>query len=719
MPAQKDTSLIALASQPRSLPPRGRRSSPQTPTSITSVPLTMTRAHIAFSRGVFTSTFAQDDCDACERTKLAMGRGISAARQHCRSFHTALRCRQAQSKPLIDISNGTFYRRYPSATESAASNPPVFPGLSFSLRDGQKADDTQYWSILSPSSLARTTFLQILAGQHVCIPPIARSYPHLSELSESPQDVIKYVGFDADRGSNVGGTNVRGAYLSARYESRREETDFSVLDYLTGHTELNALEHEQSAAEKQALDEVIEQLSLRKLLDMPVANLSNGQTRRARIAKALMARPEVLLLDGPFMGLDPNTLVKMSSVLQQLAIKQQPRLIMSLRPEDGVPDWITNVVVLGDDCQVLAQGPKGDVFEASHEQDAKTRSIIEAAKSGHGHAEALRVSRDGHPRDAPALLPGKPLVEMHGVKVAYGDRVVLGDWKHSNGNGEKEGLWWSLHRGQRYGIFGPNGSGKTTMLSLITSDHPQTYSLPIKLFGRSRLPKAGEQGISLFDLQKRMGHSSPEVHAFFPKRLTVRRALESAWADAPMAKPALTTAAKEKVDACLRWFSRELSPSSPASNLANGPTGDEDISWATDLRFGELSFSNQRLILFLRAIIANPDLVILDEALSGVDEATRDRALLFLSHGEKIVSVQNGEAQPSLLSQKGRMAVEGLSPEQALLVISHSKEDVPGCLREWICLPEPGEGKSPRVGSLSGPLELNPDGWNQIWGKDT
>lgn len=652
-----------------------------------------------------------------------MGRGPAITRQHLHSFGTSLKLRHAGAKPLIDIHNGTFYRKYPSAAESTGSNPALFPELDFELQDSSDPKSAQYWSILSPSSLARTTFLQILAGQHVCIPPTARSYPRLSELSESPQDVIKYIGFDADRGSNVGGTSVRGAYLSARYESRREETDFSVLDYLTGHTELNALEHEQTAAEKRALEEVIEQLNLQKLLSMPVANLSNGQTRRARIAKALMARPEILLLDGPFMGLDPNTLVRMSAVLKELAAKQQPRLIMSLRPEDGVPEWVTDLVVLGDDCQVLAQGPKEQLLEVRQSRGASTSQSLDAARLGHALGQELRVSRDGFPRDAPALPPGEPLVEMQGVKVAYGDRVVLGDWKQPINNSEKEGLWWSLHRGQRCGIFGPNGSGKTTMLSLITSDHPQTYSLPIKLFGRSRLPKPGQQGISVFDLQKRMGHSSPEVHAFFPKGLSVRRALESAWADAPMAKPTLTADACARVDACLRWFAPELSPASRSDlpilrSSDGGPTGNEDISWATDLRFAELSFSSQRLILFLRAIIANPDLVILDEALSGVDEATRDRALLFLSHGENVIAVRDGEAQRSQLSLDGKVTIGGLRPEQALLVISHSKEDVPGCLREWICLPEPGEGKPPRIGTLDGPLELSLEGWERIWGKD-
>lgn len=663
-----------------------------------------------------------------------MWRRLAVRTPQCRLYHA----NPIYSTDVIKIDQGTFYQSYPSDTDAPGTNPALFSKLDFQLPENKGPDrKPQYWSVLSPSSLARTTFLQILAAQHICLPPSARTYPLLAEQSKAPHQAIKYVGFDAERGSSVGGTSVRGAYLSARYESRREETDFTVHDYLTGHTELNALEHEQSEVEKNILENVLDRLKLRNLLQMPVANLSNGQTRRARIAKALVSQPEVLLLDGPFMGLDPNTARYMGSVLRELAEQQSPRLIISLRPEDGVPEWITHLVVANSELEVTAHGAKDGLAATTLDLQSSSKSVL---------GSKTEVSKDGFPKDSPALTPGEPVVEMQGVKVSYGDKTVLGDWTQN----DQSGLWWTLHRGQRCGIFGANGSGKTTMLSLITSDHPQTYSLPIKLFGRSRLPEPGEPGISVFDLQQRMGHSSPEVHAFFPKNLTVRRTIESAWADAPMAKPKLTADADRRVDAMLRWFTRELHPAYKGDTLletldtaGRPPPGsrggacsrdrtgqvlkayeeytydDSDLLWAEEMRFRELSFSSQRLVLFLRAIVASPELVILDEALSGIDEVVRDKALLYLSHGENMISKPGSGPQESHLAKLEKITFGGLTEEQALLVISHSKEDVPGCLREWICLPEPGEGRGPRTGTLSGPLELNPEAWEEeIWKAD-
>ena len=284
-----------------------------------------------------------------------------------------------------------------------------------------------------------------------------------------------------------------------------------------------------------------------------------------------------------------------------------------------------------------------------------------------------------------------------------------------------------------------SGSGKTTLLSLITSDHPQTYSAPIRLFQRSRLPSPGSPGISIFDIQSRIGHSSPEVHAFFPRGISISRTLESAWADAPFSKPTgLSNDDRKKIHACLRWFQSELMPTSVAPDLSPGNDDTLSVSnlqtmyewelkkcgslqWANETRFGDISFSAQRVVLFLRAIIRNPEIVILDEAFSGLDETAKEKCSLFLSHGENVVLrkvvAESAEVQsiPSLQSRLGLVQIHGIQPSQALLVVSHLKEEIPDCVRQWITLPEPGT-TTPRTGRLQYPLRAQPDAWSEIWG---
>ncbi|KAF1347131.1 ABC transporter [Delphinella strobiligena] len=667
--------------------------------------------------------------------------------------------------PIVKIEGATFYRHHPSAKEDS-SNTPIFPDLTFYLANNVNVKKKKHWAIVSPASLARTTFLHILNNQYLSIPPTARSYPFLlsdgirNAQSRTPERAIKYVGFDAQR-DGIGGTNLKGAHLSARYEARKEETDWSLKDYLEGNTELNPLNKGEDHVDRKLLDRLVSHLRLEDMLVRPVSHLSNGQTRRARIAKSLLSKPELLLLDGPFMGLDPPTVALLSALLRDMAEKNRPRIVLSLRPEDVVPQWINNLVYITADFNVLAQGEKERVFayicdkrnRDSTKRFGENALILQKMRDRSAHNPVDKttdtVSRDAFPKKDPPQSTGEALVEMRGVQVSYGPldsttrTTVLGAWHQPEQ--ETPGLHWSIHRGQRWGIFGPNGSGKTTLLSLITSDHPQTYSLPIKLFGRSRLPDPGEIGISLFELQKRIGHSSPDVHTFFPKHLSLRRVLESAWADAPMAKPKLCNKNDRLVDSMLRWFAPELSPTGTSIftemrhlfgfkgrrnrkeeiglQIKSFDVNSDDLDWADNLTFRDLTFSQQRLALFLRAIVAQPDLVVLDEAFSGIDEVIRDKCLLFLSHGEKLerVTVMDGKhtteiLRPSLLAEYENIVFGGLNEDQALLVIGHSREDVPGCIRQWICLPEAGEGRPARWGSLDGPLELNPKAWADIWG---
>src|SRR4051812_23788655 len=89
---------------------------------------------------------------------------------------------KASSLPIIRITNSTFYRHHPAnspePSHATSLNPPLFPNVNFELPSFPQ--EPQCWSIVGPSSSGKTTFLEILRGQHLCFPPNGRSFPYLS-----------------------------------------------------------------------------------------------------------------------------------------------------------------------------------------------------------------------------------------------------------------------------------------------------------------------------------------------------------------------------------------------------------------------------------------------------------------------------------------------------------------------------------------------------------
>lgn len=500
------------------------------------------------------------------------------------------------------------------------------------------------------------------------------------------------------------------------------------------------------------------------------------------------------------MGLDPATVRSISGLLHRLAEKCSPRLILGLHSQDILPDWITNLLVLGNSGQVLLQGEKAEVDKAlnvwRHLSEETTPSLSSDEKAIFKKAKkdmkAGILDRQllwdlGLIPEKPGLgsrpppRGGEPIIEMEGVKVQYGDKVVLGDWKQKVDGKKVEGLYWKVRRGQRWVVIGANGSGKTTLLSLITSDHPQAYALPIKLFGRSRLPEPGKPGISIFELQSRIGHSSPEIHAFFPRQLTVRQSVESAFAETFLSRPKLNHTRDLDVNAVLRFFKAELDPNAAVTLKAQTPNitlenpdmfprvpvpgkrtprytpTDYGVEYADTLTFGSLSTAQQRLVLFIRALVHRPDIVILDEAFSGLSASQRDKCIHFLEAGEtrrrglttasrRAGSNTNPEDRPSWLkgfvfdNNPESVRFSGLTDDQVLIMISHVKEEIPDSVRHYMRLPstnllddhhhhhhngedskvneeeEEEEGMDFRIGTLrSGGAFNNAHIWDMAW----
>ena len=184
------------------------------------------------------------------------------------------------------------------------------------------------------------------------------------------------------------------------------------------------------------------------------------------------------------------------------------------------------------------------------------------------------------------------------------------------------------------------------------------------------------------------------------------------------------------VDACLQWFEADLNPAFtplttklPVTRRKSDTISPNSVDWADNIRFGDIPFSAQRVALFLRAIIKKPDVVVLDEAFSGMDHRMRDKCMLFLTYGETKsfgFHKRNGvldklvyKTSPVLLSEP---SFEGLSKDQALICVSHVKEEVPGVVRQWMSLPEAGTGNAARFGTFRGPLDGEESDWDQVWG---
>jgi len=177
-------------------------------------------------------------------------------------------------------------------------------------------------------------------------------------------------------------------------------------------------------------------------------------------------------------GLDPPTITTLNPLLHNLARMSSPKLVLALQPQDLLPEWITHLIHLGPNFQIAHRGKRKEVLESMErgtskgdqsQAGSKTTSILQrGVPTIFGSWRKIREketsqSREGLPLHDPEVSDraGEALVEMHNVCVKYGEKPALGGWKHKIDGKQLEGLWWTVKRGERWGVFGPNGKQKS------------------------------------------------------------------------------------------------------------------------------------------------------------------------------------------------------------------------------------------------------------------
>jgi molybdate transport system ATP-binding protein len=436
---------------------------------------------------------------------------------------------------------------------------PQFRGLTWAVREGET------WAVVGPVASGKSTLGELIAGRLVVRSGAVR-WPLLDRLRAAgskaayPSDLVHRVAFKEESRLFSYGKH----YYQQRFNFVETDEDLSLGDYLRA-----------GVVAGDRVRAVADRLGVGHLLGLSFLKLSNGQTRRARIARGLLTNPEVLVLDDPFVGVDASGRGEVSDILGGLA-REGRRLVVITRPEE-LPGWVTHVLEL-DGMTVKRSGLVGWVQRRF------------AAPTHHPAGDANGGSALAKPSLTHPTRPD-PVVELRDVSVAYAGTPVL------------DRVTWTVRAGERWAVLGPNGSGKTTLLSLLCGDHPQAYANDIRLFGRRR-----GTGESIWEIKQNVGLLTPELHLYFTEPMTAAQAAATGFADVVVSRPA-TPDQRAAVAGLFGRFG--------IADLAGRP-------------FARLSTGEQRLVLLVRALVKRPPLLILDEPFQGLDHATILRARDFL-----------------------------------------------------------------------------------------
>ncbi len=419
-------------------------------------------------------------------------------------------------------------------------------GINWELRPGE------HWVVLGPNGAGKSALAATLCGAGTVLGGTLEGLP--------PRVAI--VSFEAQ---------------AELIEAERKKDDADLLDIITEGTkvrELLAHECKDAALQHRLVDE----LGIADLLDRGFRKLSSGETRKVLLVRALASAPDLLVLDEPFEGVDVGSLEFLQRFLSEFS--QRTRLVLVLNRFDEIPHYATH----------LAYVEHGNLTHTigCDERDA----VDDLGKLLHLKTTDLEIPPPDHQPKRPALQPDEPLVALRDARVAYGDKVIF------------EGLDWRIHPGDHWQVTGPNGSGKTCLLNLITGDHPQCYVNNIRVFGMQR-----GSGESIWDIKQHIGYVSTALQWDYRVSISARNAIISGFYDSIGLYTKATDVQKVVANAWLQLLG---------------------MGGRADMPFNQLSYGDQRLLLIARAMVKHPHLLILDEPCLGLDDTNRQLVIALI-----------------------------------------------------------------------------------------
>lgn len=357
---------------------------------------------------------------------------------------------------------------------------------------------------------------------------------------------------------------------------------------------------------REAARRTLADLNSDQLADRLVAEMSTGELRRVLLARALAPKPDVLFLDEHLDGLDRAARRAVRQATELAA--EHATLVVSAHRAEDLPEVVRQAVLL-QGGRITADGPLPQITARYVKSLRPTPSIPRVLAPEPSHIEEL--------------------VRLSGVSVVREGRVLL------------NGVDWRVCRGDQWAVVGENGAGKSTLLAVILGLTDTTLGSKVAHFGLPGLPEFAA-------VRRRVPLVSDEIQAGYIYDVTAREAVLSGFFGS------------------IGLYERPNGLMLAKANLALEFMG---LAGLGERHIKSLSYGQMRRVLLARALAPGPQLMLLDEPLSGLDTASRRYILQCLealtTAGTHIVYVTHRpEELPScinrvLVLRHGRVAAMG------------------------------------------------------------